>query len=68
MQASIGDRLVVKGHHIGDPDRNAVVLEVHGQNGAPPYLVRWTDGHESVFIPSSDARVEHHPTAAPPPQ
>ena len=68
MQASIGDRLVVKGHHIGDPDRNAVVLEVHGHNGAPPYLVRWSAGHESVFVPSSDATVEHPPVAAPPAQ
>jgi hypothetical protein len=68
MQASIGDRLVVKGHHIGDLDRDAVVLEVHGHNGAPPYLVRWSDGHESVFVPSSDATVEHHPAAAQPPR
>jgi hypothetical protein len=66
MQASIGDRLVVRGHHIGDPDRAAVVLEVHGHHGAPPYRVRWSDGHESVFVPSSDATVEHHPAAAPP--
>ena len=40
MQASVGDRLVVKGRHIGDPGREAVVVEVHGQDGAPPYLVR----------------------------
>ena len=65
MHANIGDRLVVKGRHIGDPDRDAVVLEVHGQNGAPPYLVRWSDGHDSVFVPSSDAIVEHQPTGAP---
>ena len=61
MQADVGDRLVVKGHHIGDPDREAVVLEVHGQGGAPPFLVRWSDGHESVFVPSSDTTVEHRP-------
>jgi hypothetical protein len=61
MQADIGDRLVVKGHHIGDPDREAVVLEVHGQGGTPPFLVRWSDGHESVFVPSSDTTVEHRP-------
>jgi hypothetical protein len=47
--------------HHGDPDRKGVVLEVHGRDGAPPYLVRWTDGHESVFMPSSDTVVEHHP-------
>ena len=26
-----------------------------------PYLVRWRDGHESVFFPSSGTEVEHHP-------
>jgi Domain of unknown function (DUF1918) len=65
MKANVGDRLVVKGHHIGDPDREAVILEVHGQDGAAPYLVRWIDGHESVFVPSSDTIVDHHPTPPP---
>jgi hypothetical protein len=27
----------------------------------PPYLVRWQDGHESLFFPSSDTLVEHRP-------
>lgn len=31
------------------------------QNGAPPYLMRWENGYESVFVPSSDTLVEHHP-------
>jgi hypothetical protein len=61
MQADVGDRLVVKGRHTGDPDRDATILEVHGRDGTPPYLVRWSDGHESVFVPSSDTTVEHHP-------
>ena len=60
MDAEVGDRLVVKGHRIGEGDREAVVLEVHGPAGGPPYLVRWRDGHESVFVPSSDTVVEHH--------
>jgi Domain of unknown function (DUF1918) len=57
MEAKVGDRLVVKSHHVGDPNREAVVLEVHGQHGAAPYTVRWNDGHESVFFPSSDCSV-----------
>jgi hypothetical protein len=61
MRANAGDELIVKGHHVGDADRKAVIVEVHGGEGAPPYLVRWSDGHESVFFPSSDAVVEHHP-------
>ena len=62
MQASVGDRLVVRSHHVGDAGREAVVREIHGQGGKPPYLVRWSDGHESVFVPSSDTTVEHHPS------
>ncbi len=62
MQANVGDTLVVKGHHVGDKDREAVIVEVRGDGGAPPYFVRWHDGHESVFFPSSDAVVEHRPT------
>lgn len=60
MRANAGDELVIKGHHVGDADRKAVIMEVHGGDGAPPYRVRWSDGHESVFFPSSDAVVEHH--------
>jgi hypothetical protein len=60
MKASVGDRLVVKGHHVGEPDRDGEVLEVHGQDGGPPYLVRWEDdGHVGLFFPSTDAIVEH---------
>ncbi len=59
MKAQVGDELVVKGAHVGDVQRRGVIIEVHGQDGAPPYLVRWTDGHESSFFPSSDTVVEH---------
>ncbi|MGZ4126729.1 MAG: DUF1918 domain-containing protein [Actinomycetota bacterium] len=60
MQASVGDRLVIKGHHVGDADRDAEILEVHGAHGGPPYLVRWSDdGHVALIFPSSDAFVEH---------
>lgn len=59
MRANPGDALVVKGHSVGDHDREAVIVEVRGKEGAPPYLVRWRDGHESVFFPSSDALVQH---------
>lgn len=61
MRAQAGDGLLVRGHHVGEHDRQAVIIEVHGDNGAPPYVVRWEDGHESVFFPSSDAFVEHLP-------
>ena len=61
MHAEIGDELIVRGRHVGDEDREGEILEIHGENGAPPYMVRWKDGHESVFVPSSDTLVEHRP-------
>jgi Domain of unknown function (DUF1918) len=64
MRANVGDELVVRGHHVGDEDRRGVVIEVHGEDGGPPYLVRWSDGHESTFFPSSDTVVEHIPLPA----
>lgn len=60
MQANIGDRIVIKGHHLGQPQRDGEIVEVHGADGAPPYLVRWSDtGGEGLVFPGSDASVEH---------
>jgi hypothetical protein len=30
-------------------------------SGTLIYLIRWENGHQSVFVPSSDSVVEHHP-------
>jgi hypothetical protein len=59
LRASPGDRLVVRGHHVGEPERDAEILEVLGENGAPPYKVRWDDGHVAEVFPGSDAFVQH---------
>jgi hypothetical protein len=60
MRAWIGDKLVVRGHHVGEHERDAEILEVHGADGAPPYLVRWLDTrHEALVFPGPDATVEH---------
>lgn len=60
MRATVGDRIVVHGHRVGDRDRAAEILEVRGDDGGPPYLVRWADdGHESLFFPGSDAFIQH---------
>jgi hypothetical protein len=65
VQAAIGDKLVVRGRHVGEHGRAATVLAVGGPEGGPPYLVRWEeDGHESTFFPGPDTAVEHLP--APP--
>lgn len=68
MKAKPGDLIVIEGHRVGEPVRDAEVLEVLGEQGAPPYRVRWLDdGHESLYFPGSDAKVRHpshasHPT------
>ena len=59
MKAQVGDELVVKGRHVGDPDRSGVIIEVIGQAGGPPYLVRWSNGHESSFYPTSGTVAQH---------
>jgi hypothetical protein len=61
VKAKVGDKIVVRGHRIGEPDRDAVVVELHGVNGEPPYRVRWSeDGHEGLYFPGSDASVVHY--------
>lgn len=62
MRAAVGDRIVVQGHVVGDRPRGGIILAVEGQDGGPPYLVRWEDNdHESLFFPGSDSVVEHFP-------
>ena len=60
MQARVGDRIVIRGHHVGEAIRDGEILEVRGPDGGPPYIVRWEDsGHETLFFPGSDALIEH---------
>lgn len=58
MQAAVGDRLHIHGHAVGDPDRTGEIVEVKGQAGAPPYLVKFDDGHTRLVFPGPDAVVE----------
>ena len=64
MRAQVGDELTVKGRHQGDEERHGKIIKVDGANGAPPYVVRWRDGHESVFFPSSGTEIQHHPAGS----
>ena len=62
VYAAVGDHLVVRSARLGRPTRRAEILEVHGRDGAPPYVVRWQDtGRESWVHPGADASVEHSP-------
>jgi hypothetical protein len=60
MRAAVGDRIVVHSQHVDGPVRDGEILEVHGPDGMPPYVVQWSDrGNTSLFFPSSDATVQH---------
>ena len=59
MEATVGDKLVVKHHHVDGHDRIGFIKEVHGADGAPPYVVEWLDDEgEHTVWPGSDAHIE----------
>lgn len=66
MRASVGDKLHVRGRVVGDRDRVGDIIEVHGGHGEPPYLVRFSDGGQSLVFPGPDCVIEHpdRPTVA----
>jgi Domain of unknown function (DUF1918) len=56
-----GDRIVIRAHRQGQPERIGEILEVVG-TARRHYRVRWLeDGHESVVYPGEDVRVERGP-------
>ena len=57
-----GDVVVIEGHHVGEGRRSGEILEVLGDVGHEHYRVRWEDGRETVFYPSSDATIHQHAT------
>jgi hypothetical protein len=59
MQAMVGERICIRGKHVGSVDRRGEILEVRGDGGSPPYLVRFDDGHESLVFPGGDFVIEH---------
>lgn len=59
MRAAVGDRVVVPGRHVGDSVRVGEVVGVRSEQGEPPYVVRWEDGHEAICCPGPEVRIEH---------
>lgn len=58
MRAKVGDRLHVHGRTVGNADRIGEIVEIRGVDGAPPFLVRFDDDHETLVFPGPDATVE----------
>jgi hypothetical protein len=62
VEARVGDRIVVRSTHQGEAERTGRVLEVRGEGGGPPYVVRWDpDGHTAVFYPAGTCTVVPQP-------
>jgi hypothetical protein len=58
MKANVGDWLVVKGRTNEHEQHRGMITEVHGEDGSPPYMVRWMDtGQQAMVIPGPDAFV-----------
>jgi hypothetical protein len=64
MHADIGDVLIIEGNTVGCPSRRGTILEVRSPDGAPPYWVRWADGHEALTFPGPDAHITTGPAPA----
>jgi hypothetical protein len=65
MHASVGDEIIIHGRVLGTPSRRGQVLETHGPEGTPPYLVKFDDGHETLVFPGPDVEIvnlTHDPT------
>jgi hypothetical protein len=60
MKAQPGDRIILAASHLDQPTRHGEVIEVGNENGDPPFLIRWADGHTGLLYPGpgSILRVE----------
>jgi hypothetical protein len=58
MDAQIGDRITIDSNRVGGGQRRGEVVDIIAGSAGFHYRVRWDDGHETTFFPSSDARVE----------
>jgi hypothetical protein len=54
----VGDRIHIRGRAAGVRERVGEVIEVRGSDGEPPYVVRFSDGHETLVYPGPDSVIE----------
>ena len=64
--AEQGDVVVVSSRRVGEPARSGEVLEVLGPADHPHYVVRWEDGHQSIFYPGETTSIKHRSADAQP--
>ena len=57
MHASVGERIRFHGRTVGAPDHSGEIVTVRGDDGQPPYVVRFDDGHESLVYSGADCEI-----------
>ena len=58
MRATVGDQLHVHGRTVGSSERYGEIVEVRGEHGNPPYVVKFGEDDERLMFPGSDCEVE----------
>ena len=58
MDAQIGDRITIDSNRVGGGQRRGEIVDIIAGAAGLHYRVRWDDGHETTFFPSSDATVQ----------
>lgn len=53
MKAHVGDQLWPE----GDESRAGLIITVPDEDGQPPYVVRWPDGHLALVFPGPYTRI-----------
>jgi hypothetical protein len=62
MAFAVGKRVLAESESINRRPRSGVVKEVLRGDPSPRYRIRWDDGRESIYTPSSGAlRAEQRP-------
>jgi Domain of unknown function (DUF1918) len=55
MELKSGDRVKVESESTERPARTGVIQEVVHGPPSPRYLIKWDDGHESIYTPAAGA-------------
>lgn len=55
MRALPGDHLILAPPSVDGQLREGEVIETRGEDGQPPYVVKWSDGHHGLLYPGPGA-------------
>ena len=62
MKLEVGNRVRVEPESTEQVPRTGVIEEVMGEERSRRYLIRWDDGHESIYTPAAGAVSRAEPT------